>query len=132
MVSCYHKAVKIRLISSNRSKGERIPQKQGVNFISEVCAPRTLQRRCEAASLAKKHEADVLVLGAGIIGLACAREMLRRDTTVSVTVLDAGKGLCAGATGAGQGYGACVTFPAYPVLLSQIFQLSYRHSKLAG
>lgn len=108
MVSCCHKAVKISLIGSSRRKDERIPHKS--LLVSGLCAgeARRQQRRCKAASAtpaAQKHETDVLVLGAGIIGLACAREMLRRDETIAVTVLDAGKGLFAGATGAGQGCG---------------------------
>ncbi|PNH06143.1 hypothetical protein TSOC_007518 [Tetrabaena socialis] len=45
--------------------------------------------------------ADVVIVGAGIVGLFAARELLRQR--MSVTLLER-KGLCAGATGAGQGY----------------------------
>jgi glycine/D-amino acid oxidase-like deaminating enzyme len=49
------------------------------------------------------NDVDVLVLGAGIIGLACAREILRTLPDARVTVLEQGSGLCHAATGAGQG-----------------------------
>lgn len=48
--------------------------------------------------------ADVVILGAGIIGLWSAHALLRRDPHLRVAVLDKGPGLCTGATGAGQGY----------------------------
>jgi glycine/D-amino acid oxidase-like deaminating enzyme len=44
------------------------------------------------------------VLGAGIVGLACAREILHQQPDSRVTLLEAGPGVCSGATGAGQGY----------------------------
>ncbi|XP_074284139.1 uncharacterized protein LOC141608691 [Silene latifolia] len=48
------------------------------------------------------HRFDVVVVGAGIIGLSIARDLLHR-TNISVAVVDA-KVPCSGATGAGQGY----------------------------
>lgn len=48
--------------------------------------------------------ADVVILGAGIIGLWSAHALLRRDPHLRVALLDKGPALCAGATGAGQGY----------------------------
>lgn len=45
----------------------------------------------------------MVVLGAGIIGLATALALLRADPALRVALLDA-KAPCAGATGAGQGY----------------------------
>jgi glycine/D-amino acid oxidase-like deaminating enzyme len=46
---------------------------------------------------------DVVVVGSGIIGLSIASALLRADDNLQVLVLDKA-GLCAGATGAGQGY----------------------------
>jgi glycine/D-amino acid oxidase-like deaminating enzyme len=46
---------------------------------------------------------DVVIVGAGIIGLMTAHALLQADPALSVIVLDA-KEPCAGATGAGQGY----------------------------
>lgn len=45
----------------------------------------------------------MVILGAGIIGLATALALLRADPALRVTLVDA-KAPCAGATGAGQGY----------------------------
>lgn len=45
---------------------------------------------------------DVVVIGAGVIGLSIAREFLQRSH-LSVAVVDASLP-CSGATGAGQGY----------------------------
>lgn len=47
-------------------------------------------------------DADVCILGAGIIGLATALALLRADAHLRVALLDR-QGPCAGATGAGQG-----------------------------
>lgn len=44
---------------------------------------------------------DVVIVGAGIVGLFAAHELLKQH--LSVTLVER-KGLCAGATGAGQGY----------------------------
>eukprot|EP00892_Ulva_mutabilis_P007197 jgi/Ulvmu1/484/UM001_0492.1 len=56
----------------------------------------------------EKYDSDYVVLGAGIIGLACARELLRSEPDASVTVLEQADHLCSqytgAATGAGQGY----------------------------
>lgn len=46
---------------------------------------------------------DVLVLGGGIIGLACATAVLAQEPDARVALLEAGPALCSGATGAGQG-----------------------------
>lgn len=48
-------------------------------------------------------EVDVVIVGAGIIGLMIAHALLTTDPALSVVLLDA-KQPCAGATGAGQGY----------------------------
>jgi hypothetical protein len=110
-------------INVNRRVGRHSPAKderiahQRVCLITGVCAKAacTQQRRCRATeSAAPSSDADILVLGAGIIGLACAREILRKDKHISVTVLDAGTGLFAGASGAGQGYGTSLT-TAWPI-----------------
>ncbi|KAL9243091.1 hypothetical protein vseg_017021 [Gypsophila vaccaria] len=49
------------------------------------------------------HTFDVVVIGAGIIGLSTARQFLLQSD-LSVAVVDASAPLCSGATGAGQGY----------------------------
>lgn len=55
----------------------------------------------------EKYDSDYVVLGAGIIGLACARALLQSDPDASVTVLEQADTLCSqvtrAATGAGQG-----------------------------
>ncbi|KAJ9548825.1 hypothetical protein OSB04_021368 [Centaurea solstitialis] len=53
-------------------------------------------------SLAASHSYDVVVVGAGIIGLSIARQLLI-ESELSVAVVDAAVP-CSGATGAGQGY----------------------------
>ena len=68
-----------------------------------TAARHTRVAACEERFEASARDVDVLVLGGGIIGLACAREILRREPEVRVALLEAGPGLCAGATGAGQG-----------------------------
>ncbi|KAG2496417.1 hypothetical protein HYH03_005643 [Edaphochlamys debaryana] len=54
-----------------------------------------------AGSATDGVEADVVVVGSGIVGLFAASELLKAG--LSVALLER-KGLCAGATGAGQGY----------------------------
>lgn len=56
----------------------------------------------------KEMEFDVIIIGAGVIGLTVANQILTH-TTFSVAVVDA-KQPCAGATGAG--FCSCVGFPA--------------------
>jgi len=56
-----------------------------------------------AATTPKDLEVDVVIVGAGIIGLSTALALLTTDPALSVVLLDA-KEPCAGATGAGQGY----------------------------
>ncbi|XP_020598669.1 uncharacterized protein LOC110038241 isoform X2 [Phalaenopsis equestris] len=53
-------------------------------------------------ALLQQFEHDVVVVGAGIIGLSIARQLLL-ESELSVAVVDAGLP-CSGATGAGQGY----------------------------
>lgn len=50
----------------------------------------------------EKLDFDIVIVGAGVIGLTIARQLLL-NTDLSVAIVDA-KGPCAGATGAGQGY----------------------------
>ncbi|XP_062198407.1 uncharacterized protein LOC133901154 isoform X2 [Phragmites australis] len=60
-----------------------------------------LRSQAPAAAAAVSHH-DVVVVGAGIVGLAIARHLLLH-TPLSVAVADAAVP-CSGATGAGQGY----------------------------
>lgn len=55
------------------------------------------------ASTAADLEADVCILGAGIIGLCTALALLQADPGLRVVLLDRAAP-CSGATGAGQGY----------------------------
>jgi FAD dependent oxidoreductase len=50
---------------------------------------------------AQAETTDILILGAGIIGLACARKVLIQHPDARVTLLEQGPGVCSGATGAG-------------------------------
>lgn len=59
-------------------------------------------RQHQTLSVLQEMEFDVVVVGAGIIGLTVANRILE-ETRFSVVVVDA-KRPCAGATGAGQGY----------------------------
>ncbi|KAK9821274.1 hypothetical protein WJX74_007314 [Apatococcus lobatus] len=61
------------------------------------------QRGCAAAATAQKLQVDFAVVGGGIIGLCIAHAILLKDKKASVALVEKG-GLCAGATGAGQGY----------------------------
>ncbi|KAK9747815.1 hypothetical protein RND81_02G015800 [Saponaria officinalis] len=63
---------------------------------------RTISRFNCKLSANETHRFDVVVVGAGIIGLSIARDLLLRSN-LSVAVVDA-KFPCSGATGAGQGY----------------------------
>ncbi|XP_024525330.1 opine oxidase subunit B isoform X2 [Selaginella moellendorffii] len=56
-----------------------------------------------AAKVHAMGSSDVVIAGAGIIGLSIANRFLRQ-TNLSVTVVEAAHKICAGATGAGQGY----------------------------
>jgi len=59
-------------------------------------------KQLRASSLPKKHvEVDVVVIGSGIIGLLTTKALLQES--LSVALIEK-KQLCAGATGAGQGY----------------------------
>ncbi|GFR51438.1 hypothetical protein Agub_g13730 [Astrephomene gubernaculifera] len=70
-----------------------------------LCAPlpnKTTISRVAARSAADDVlTADVVIVGGGIVGLLAAQELLNQK--LSVALLER-KGLCAGATGAGQGY----------------------------
>jgi len=57
-----------------------------------------------AASAAAGRTFDVVVVGAGIVGLASALQVLRDSPDVSVCIAERAERLCAEATGAGQGY----------------------------
>jgi glycine/D-amino acid oxidase-like deaminating enzyme len=72
---------------------------------------------------------DVVVVGSGIIGLSIASALLRADDKLQVLLLDRA-GLCAGATGAGQGY----LWLAHrdPVANLATWQLATRSVKLWG
>ncbi|WOK96479.1 hypothetical protein Cni_G05186 [Canna indica] len=64
--------------------------------------PRLRARPARSAVAVQKSEHDVVVVGAGIVGLAVARQLLL-SSDLSVAVVDAAVP-CSGATGAGQGY----------------------------
>jgi heterodisulfide reductase subunit A-like polyferredoxin len=80
------------------------------------CAPRAVRRRRAAAAAAAAPpsasasadlDVDVAIIGAGIVGVAAALELLRAPERVSVALIDRGQPGAAGggaATGAGQGY----------------------------
>lgn len=73
---------------------------------------RALHARADAARQSRvsaqkfeQYDTDFVVLGAGIIGLACARELLQSDPNASVTVVEQADELCSQATGAATGAG---------------------------
>jgi len=49
------------------------------------------------------QEVDICIVGAGVIGLTAASTLLQSDPDLTIILLDRNE-LCAGATGAGQGY----------------------------
>lgn len=57
-----------------------------------------------SSSTSSSLEFDVVVVGAGVIGLTIARQFLNESDTLSVAVVDAFVPCSHGATGAGQGY----------------------------
>ena len=84
----------------------------GPRWVSPHCkAPRTplcasvrdRPPRVATCASARLQRADVVVVGSGIIALCIAHHLLEH-TGLSVAVIEQASGLCAGATGAGQGY----------------------------
>ncbi|XP_028752666.1 uncharacterized protein LOC114712315 isoform X1 [Neltuma alba] len=72
------------------------------SFFLSAAKPRT-NRLSEIRPISASHETfDVVVIGAGIIGLTIARQLLI-ESDLSVAVVDKAVP-CSGATGAGQGY----------------------------
>ncbi|XP_021733486.1 uncharacterized protein LOC110700279 [Chenopodium quinoa] len=75
-------------------------------LFSILPSPRKIKRRnggnLGICAVCATHSFDVVVVGAGIIGLSIARDLLLRSN-LSVAVVDAAVP-CSGATGAGQGY----------------------------
>ncbi|KAI3948384.1 hypothetical protein MKW92_044257 [Papaver armeniacum] len=85
----------------------RISQKKKINSI----AIKERTRNCKlgssvmsASALSSSLEFDVVIVGAGVIGLTIARQFLNESDTLSVAVVDAFVPCSHGATGAGQGY----------------------------
>ncbi|PKA54765.1 hypothetical protein AXF42_Ash000600 [Apostasia shenzhenica] len=76
------------------------------------------------AALLRRSEHDVIVVGAGIIGLSIARQLLL-GSDLSVAVVDAGVP-CSGATGAGQGY----IWMAHKTPSSETWELALRSKQL--
>lgn len=84
--------------------------------------------RCHVAASPK--EFDVVIVGAGIIGLAIANSVLT-ETSLSVALVDAARP-CAGATGAGDctthsGNGRLSYFPVECVGRLSLFLLAWAH-----
>lgn len=77
-------------------------------------------------ALLQHSEHDVVVVGAGIIGLSIARQLLL-ESDLSVAVVDAGLP-CSGATGAGQGY----IWMAHKTPGSDTWELAMRSKHLWG
>ncbi|XP_028550630.1 uncharacterized protein LOC110113026 isoform X1 [Dendrobium catenatum] len=75
-------------------------------------------------ALLQRSEHDVVVVGAGIIGLSIARQLLL-ESDLSVAIVDAGLP-CSGATGAGQGY----VWMAHKTPGSDIWELAMRSKYL--
>ncbi|GAQ86958.1 hypothetical protein KFL_003230030 [Klebsormidium nitens] len=82
--------------------GPRQSRRQGQAPEQVKCAARKRFDSSELGERSLDTEADVVIIGAGIIGLSIAHTLLR-DTPFSVAVIDRAQP-CAGATGAGQGY----------------------------
>ncbi|MCL7045497.1 hypothetical protein MKW94_007787 [Papaver nudicaule] len=84
-------------ISCITSKQRRRNHKLGSLVVSSASA---LASMASTSSL----EFDVVVVGAGVIGLTIARQFLNESDSISVAVVDAFVPCSHGATGAGQGY----------------------------
>ncbi|GAB2282394.1 hypothetical protein Dimus_016939 [Dionaea muscipula] len=82
------------------------------------------RRRRRAVISAASRSFDVVVIGAGIIGLSIAREFLLQSD-LSVAVVDASLP-CSGATGAGQGY----LWMAHKTPGTDIWELAMRSQRL--
>ncbi|XP_031406472.1 uncharacterized protein LOC116215050 [Punica granatum] len=89
-----------------------------------VSGPRPLSSTRLNAVSASHHSFDVVVVGAGIIGLSIARQLLL-ESDLSVAVIDRAVP-CSGATGAGQGY----IWMSHKTPGSDIWELAVRSQKL--
>ncbi|XP_015579717.1 glycine oxidase isoform X2 [Ricinus communis] len=101
--------------------GSKLPAKPISISLSHYNAPKL---RREPLITASTHTFDVVIVGAGIIGLAIARQFLI-GSNLSVAVVDKAVP-CSGATGAGQGY----IWMAHKSPESDTWELTMRSHKL--
>ncbi|KAI9310101.1 FAD dependent oxidoreductase-domain-containing protein [Dichotomocladium elegans] len=78
--------------------GENIPVRQGLAKLRGTVAEQQFR-----TSLSQKTEFDVVIVGGGIVGLATARELLRRYPTMTVAVLEKEREVAAHQTGHNSG-----------------------------
>ncbi|CAN6218343.1 unnamed protein product [Urochloa humidicola] len=114
--------------SSSASPSSRLPQRLCVRGPWRGRGLRALrpqsQVQAPGATAADASHHDVVVVGAGIVGLAIARHLLLH-TPLSVAVADAAVP-CSGATGAGQGY----IWMSHRVPGSDMWELAVRSKQL--
>ncbi|CAL5063415.1 unnamed protein product [Urochloa decumbens] len=117
-----------RFSSSSSSPSSRVPQRLCVRGPWRGRRLRALrpqsQVQAPGATAADASHHDVVVVGAGIVGLAIARHLLLH-TRLSVAVADAAVP-CSGATGAGQGY----IWMSHRVPGSDMWELAVRSKQL--
>ncbi|CAK9171252.1 unnamed protein product [Ilex paraguariensis] len=108
-VFCYNtrKHLLARLISNSSFFGRKLVD-NSLSYSTSTSGKKTLRNRSELVRVSglnatsESHSFDVVIVGAGVIGLTIARQFLI-GSNLSVAVVDAAVP-CSGATGAGQGY----------------------------
>lgn len=92
----------LRKLSESSLLGYSINQKSWGSMISKRNTARTSSLSPRSYPISASYSFDVVIVGAGIIGLTIARQFLL-ESNLSVAVIDKAVP-CSGATGAGQGY----------------------------
>ncbi|CAM8980196.1 unnamed protein product [Rhodiola kirilowii] len=126
-LSSFRKVVEDVSLSPLRKSQQFLSQSSHVTIPRKQLMDSSIRKplRCYAVSSSvPSHSFDVVIIGAGIIGLTIARQFLL-ETDLSVAVVDKAVP-CSGATGAGQGY----IWMTHKTPGSDIWELAMRSHKL--